>query len=282
MILHVQADPTADASVSLFLQQGVEKMNKIMTPEFFESSPALKSMHAQCVKNVEIKESSIPGAGLGLFAKKNIKSGTIISFYPAHALGVDGEDQSTFSCRSPDEEYFQTHPSAASSYLHCTDQPLFKRTSLLAQLSEELKDIPLYLDVNPDRDIVGAWASQMINDGATVESNSEKGVLEYYQKSGSKRNCIHIPWGPSPVMATVTTKKVKKGQEFYTSYGGTYWLGVWLNIHGEEGVGITDEIQIKIQETATELLRSMQSVSVIYAKQAEALEAEVAKLEASS
>ena len=265
-------------SESDFLLQNVETMNRIMTTKFFESSPALKSMHSQCVKNVEIRESSIPGAGLGLFATKNIKSGTIVSFYPAHSLGVDGGDQLRFSCLPSDETYFQEHPSTASSYLHCTDQPLFKRTSLLTRLSEDLKDVPLYLDVNPEREIVGAWVSQMINDGATVESNTEKGVLDYYQTSGAKRNCIHIPWGPSPVMATVTTKKIKKGEELFTTYGGTYWLGVWLDIHGEEGVDITESIQTKIQETATELLKSMQSVSVVYASQAEAMEAEVAKL----
>lgn len=273
-----QANPAVEISESNFLLQNVETMNTIMTTEFFETSPVLKRMHSQCVKSVEIRESSIPGAGLGLFATKNIKSGTIVSFYPAHSLGVDGGDQLRFSCLPLDEAYFKEHPSTASSYLHCTDQPLFKRTSLLTQLSEDLKDVPLYLDVNPERDIVGAWVSQMINDGATVESNTEKGVLDYYQTSGAKRNCIHIPWGPSPVMATVTTKKVKKGEELFTTYGGTYWLGVWLDIHGEEGVGITDAIQSKIQETATELLKSMQSVSVVYATQAESMETEVAKL----
>jgi hypothetical protein len=118
----------------------------------------------------------------------------------------------------------------------------------------------------------------MINDGAVVESNSEKGVLDYYQETGRKKNCIHIPWGPSPIMATVTTKKVKKGEEFFTSYGGTYWLGVLLDVHGEQGVRITPEIQTKIQETATDLLKSMQAVSVVYAKQAEAMEVEFGKL----
>ena len=278
--LKSQADPVETLSESAFLLHNVEKMNRIMTTDFFEANLQLKRLFSQCMKCVEIRESSIAGAGLGLFATKNIKSGTIISFYPAHSLGVDGGDQLRFSCLPSDEKYFQEHPSTASSYLHCTDQPLFKRISVLTQLSEDLKDVPLYLDVNPEREIVGAWVSQMINDGAAVESNSEEGVLDYYQASGKKRNCIHIPWGPSPIMATVTTKKVKKGEELFTTYGGTYWLGVWLDIHGEEGVGITDSIQEKIKETATELLKCMQSVSVVYAAQAESMEAEVAKLDA--
>jgi len=263
-------------TISAVLPQGLEKMKRVMTPEFFESSTSLKSLYAQSVKSVEIKESSIPGAGLGLFARKNIKANTIISFYPAHALGVDVVEGAGFICDESDQEYFQKHPSSKSSYLHCTDQPIFKRQSLIQQAG--LEDTPLYLDVNPNRPIVDAWVSQMINDGATVQSNTEEGVLEYYQATKQAKNCIHIPFGPSPIMATVTTRKVKKGQEFLTSYGATYWLGVLLDVHGEEGVGVTNKIQAQIQETAVDLSRSMQSVSVVYANQLEVLQAEFDKL----
>jgi len=233
-------------------------------------------MYTKMIKNIEIKESSIPGAGLGLFAKKPIKANTIVSFYPAHALGLDVDGQQKFVCSQEDQEYFQKHPSSKSSYLHCTDQPLFKRPSFLSKI---VNDEPIYLDVNPDRPIVDGWASQMINDGAKITANTEEGVLAYYQASKREKNCIHIPFGPSPIMATVTTKKVKKGQELLTTYGGTYWLGVWLDIHGEEGVGITNAIQTEIKETATDLVKSMQSVSVVYGNQLEALQSEFDKIQ---
>lgn len=262
-----------DTTLTEGLQKIVKKMNVAMTPDFFESSPSLKTLYSNCVKLVEVKESSIAGAGLGLFAKKNIKAGTIVSFYPAHALGVEMETgesncSSTFSFLDSDRTYFQDHPCTASCYLHCTDQALFKRSSILLDIAQGLEDVPLYLDVNPRRPIVPAWVSQFINDGATVESNNEEGVLDYYKGTKSKKNCIHIPWGPSPVMATVATKKIKKGEELFTSYGGTYWLGVLLDVRGEEGVGITTKIQKEIKDTATDLLKSMQTVSVVYENQA--------------
>lgn len=263
-------------TVAAVLHEGLEKMERVMTSAFFESSTSLKSLYTQCGKTIEIKESFIPDAGLGLFARKNIKANTIISFYPAHALGVDVEEGEGFISNASDQEYFQSHPSFKSSYLHCTDQPIFKRPSLLQQAG--LEDVPLYLDVNPNRPIVGAWVSQMINDGATVQSNTEAGVLDYYQATKLAKNCIHIPFGPSPIMATVTTRKVKKGEEFLTSYGATYWLGVLLDVHGEEGVGVTPKVQARIQETAVDLTKSMESASLIYANQLEALQAEFEKL----
>jgi hypothetical protein len=250
-------------------------MNQVMTTEFFESSPVLSALHSQCVQRSEIKESSIPGAGRGLFAKNNIQKGTIVSFYPAHALGIDdGLSPPLFRSLPHDEEYFQQHPCSESSYLHCTDQPLFQRTSILSPVVT----VPLYLDVNPNRDRVGAWVSHLINDGAVVQSNSVRGILDYYHESGSKKNCIHIPWGPSPVMATVTTKKVKKGEELLTSYGGTYWLGVLLNVRGEEGIEIVPEIQQKINDSAKDLVNSMKAVSKLYAEQEMAFRTEFDKV----
>lgn len=250
------------------LTESVEWMNHhVMTEAFFDASPILSTMQAQCVQRIEIKESAIPGAGRGLFAKTNLQKGTIISFYPAHALGID---DGQFCYLPQDQDYFTTHPCSESSYLHCTDQPLFQRESIVHPVLPT-NTVPLYLDVNPQRDIVGAWASHMINDGAVVQSNSIQGVLDYYRESGKMKNCIHIPWGPSPIMATVTTKKVKKGQELLTSYGGTYWLGVLLQVRGEEGIDITPEIQDKIKESAMDLVNSMKTVSQLYAEQEAAM-----------
>jgi len=271
---------SVDTTLTDGLEKYVKKMDRAMTHEFYESSSSLKTLFLNCAKSVEIKKSLIKGAGNGLFAKKNIKAGTIISFYPVHALGVETGDnsESLFTYLNSDQEYFQNHPSTSSCYLHCTDQPIFKRSSIVHEIAQELKDTPLYLDVNPNRKIISPWVSQFINDGALVECNSERAVLDYYKATKSKKNCIHIPWGPSPIIVSVTTKKVKKGEEFFTSYGSTYWLGVCLDIHGEEGVGMTTEIQKQIQGTASDLIKSMEMVSVLYASQRGSFQLEFDKI----
>lgn len=249
-------------------------MDKLMDPNFLNECGVgtLKQLNSQIIKSLEVKESSIPGAGLGVFATKNIKAGSIVSFYPAHTLGVEHEDEFLFvSNDDANREHFQRNPPDASAYLHATDQPIFNRRSVLADVAPELKDAPVYLDVNPDRQPVSpAWVSHYINDGATMKENSVAGVEEYYRNSQTKKNCIHIPFGPSPIVATVATKKIKRGDELFTSYGCVYWIGV--QYRDEEGAPMTAQIQQQIKDSAQDLFAAMKSASTRYANAIEALE----------
>ena len=47
----------------------------------------LEQMMQTCRDSVEISDSTIPGAGRGLFASRDIAKGTIIALYPIHSLG---------------------------------------------------------------------------------------------------------------------------------------------------------------------------------------------------
>jgi SET domain len=283
-------------SVHECLQRGLANMNSVMAPDFFFQSPVLKQFYTKLVKAIEVRESQIPGAGRGLFAKKAIKANTIVSFYPAHALGIDSDrhfvvasptssaqqldgrgDMGVHDIQDDDATYFAKHFSSDSEYLHCTDQPVFGRPSLIADVSND----PLYLDVNPYRPVADGWQSHLINDGATIQrsrlhdSDREGAVLDYYRESKRAKNCIHIPFGPSPIMATVTTRRVAAGDELLTSYGGTYWLGA---VSGEHAVEITPAIQAEINESAQDLFRSMKVVSVLYTNQLVALHSAFSEL----
>jgi hypothetical protein len=139
----------------------------------------------------------------------------------------------------------------------------------------------LYIDVNPQRPLVPGWMSHLVNDGATVLFNTEQGVLDYYSASRTAKNCVHVPFGPAPILATVTTRKVKKGEELLTTYGCTYWLDALLKKehhhqqqqqHDQDvllctttiattiGTDITDAIQEQATETARDILKCMQGV----------------------
>jgi hypothetical protein len=232
----------------------------MMSEDCLAYSPVLKQMMSKIDKQVEVKPSSIPGAGQGLFARKPIKANSIVGFYPCHALGVEGL---FVSSNQEDEDYFRANPSARSDYLHCTDQPLFKRDSLLYGSDE-----PVYLDVNPNRRIATpGWVSHFINDGARVEEASEDGVLEYYENAKTTNNCIHIPFGPSPILATISTKKIKKQEELFTTYGGVYWLGNSFPDEQSRTVDITPRIQAQIQATARTLVASMETANTLYQNQ---------------
>lgn len=268
----IPAEATTAASLESPLLGALGKMNQVMTADFFMSQPSLKQLHGKSTKSIAVKDSSIKGAGKGLFATKNIQRGSIVSFYPAHSLGIElGESQMWVSTNDSDKEYFSKNPPGSSSYLHATDQPIFNRPSILADISPELKDVPIYLDANPNREVDPLWVSQYINDGAIVTSNDEMGVSQYYEQSKRKKNCIHIPFGPSPIMATVATRKIKKGEELFTSYGCVYWLGVMFSDEEGSGPDLTGQIQQQIKESALDLFEAMKIVSTMCGNQLEEL-----------
>lgn len=295
------------------LLKGLRQMNiamhKSTSDTVFKSTPSLHRLRKQVQQLTMIDQSSLgEHAGLGLFATKNIKAGTIIGLYPAHALGYElvvpaaGDandnlrDLSLFLAQNEiDETYFsEQQPHNNSPYLHATDQPIFQRPSMLAPLFDQnngnvgMVPPPLYLDVNPNRnsELDEIWTSHYINDGSsllehtksvgTSSSSIEDGIEQYYLQSTQAKNCIHIPFGPSPVLATITTKKVKKGQELFTSYGVVYWLGaIGTNDDDDDGAsnapGMTEKIQSQIVQSARDLRQAMEEAKRGYAAEMEDL-----------
>lgn len=267
----------ADA-LSRGLERGLERMDRIMTEDFFLATPSLRRMRTTIAKSVAIRPSSIAGAGDGLFATKNLRAGTVVSFYPAHCLGAELGGGEVWATSNGDREYFAQNNHASSVFLHATDQPVFGRPSVLeaAGAGEAMSKVAVYLDVNPNRDVDSAWVSQYINDGATIEKGTAEGVTGYYRESKARKNCIHAPFGPSPIMATVATRKIKKGEELFTSYGCVYWLGALETKGGlEDAPGMTGLIQSQIRESAEDLFRCMKSVKTTYGTEIDVLEAAI-------
>lgn len=254
---------------------------------------------------VEQRESMIPGAGFGLFATQSIQAGTVVSYYPVHRIGVEYEEleephstgttttsttgtATAMTLNEDDETYFSMLHNTVnqSNYLHflmgrrplATPDETTTTTTTVPSNDCCFQGGLLYIDVNPQRPLVSGWMSHLVNDGAIVNSNTEQGVLDYYAASNRVKNCVHVPFGPSPILATVTTRKVKKGQELLTTYGCTYWLDalrlpltVSNDVAGTASsptatcstpTDITDAIQVQVTETARDILTCMQGVVV--------------------
>jgi len=240
----------------------------------------MKDFQKRIKKVVSCRESSIVGAGKGLFATKNIKVGTIIGFYPVHGIGVDfNDDTSSPICLGitpADQEYFDKNENENETKNETSNYIQYLIGSRRVGKSDFGPDAQLFVDINPDRieknhhdsdgSINNCWVSHYINDGATVAANSEVGMLDYYSESNSKKNCVHIPFGPSPIIATVTTRQVKKGEELLTSYGCMYWAACIINENEEESiVDITDAVQIQAKQTAQDIFTAWKNSQTTHA-----------------
>ena len=262
-------DTTDDRLVDI--RNALEKMSKLSQSK--DESHSMQTFETRIRKVISSGESSIPGAGRGLFATKNIKKGTVIGFFPVDGIGVEFDDGSSICCglTPEDQTYFDNTPK--SNYL----LNLFGSRRLgTADFGE---DAQLFIDVNPGRtsDASTPWNGHLVNDGATVLENSEQGMLDYYAASQRRKNCVNIPFGPSPLLAVVTTKKVKKGEELFTTYGCLYWMEYILK-PDEEVADVTEAVQLQARETAQDLFDAMKDAQVTYAKQQAEIEESFAQM----
>jgi hypothetical protein len=270
------------------------------------SSVALLGFGKQMSDAVEARESSILNAGRGLFARQNIKTGTIVSLYPVHCLGVDGaqeDDESSPALRcymdQLDEQYFerqQEHGKAGAYLQFLMGSRSLLNTNVNGPL---LRGRPLFVDVNPQRTTgrpinyhnatttttttaspssssSNCFLAHLVNDGSVVREASEQGLLDYYTSSRQRKNCVFIPFGPAPVLALVTTCDVPRGEELLTSYGANYWMERLAQdgdaAGGDENIDIiTDQVLALVRESARDILVSMRAAHATYDHQQDAL-----------
>jgi hypothetical protein len=261
------------------------KMERVMDPEsssiIYESHPILQSFQKYHEQTVEARPSSVPGAGTGLFATKKIPAGKIVSLYPVHCLGMDIDDDLIYiSSNEEDQKHFDSdcHDSSCSYLQYLMgSRPLNSadgRSSGSDDASSMIGKYPLFVDINPNRTAPPGWSGHLVNDGAIVKENSEIGIMEYYRESQQARNCVHIPFGPSPMIAVVTTRKVQKGEELFTTYGCSYWLQALLDSaqNDEECTDITDQVHTEVRESAREIFVAMQKAAQSYSAEAAAFQ----------
>ncbi|KAL3792273.1 hypothetical protein ACHAW5_001099 [Stephanodiscus triporus] len=226
---------------------------------------------------VEVRESSIPGAGLGLFARSSIRSGTIITFYPVHSIGiVDAVDGGvTRVCMDAGTGRTYERPDDDDDDDAYLLHVLGGRPLMDADVSRDLGGRSIFVDVD-----VSNVDPRRIGDGGAIAScgfdghgaNDGGGALAYYRALRAARNCVHVPFGPSPLLALVSTRKIRRGDELLTTYGCSYWLDSLMRETGEsEETDMTESILVEAREVAMDILKGMRSAAATHASEAEEL-----------
>ncbi len=161
---------------------------------------------------VEIKPSSITNAGNGVFTTRKIAKGEYLTQYSGRIVRHDMTN-SEYSQRLPDGRILVGDPHSQDPHL----------------------------------------AGQLINDANMIEFDDveslRQNTLRYIQESPEKANTC-MEWNPElQTLFAVATRKIKKGEELFCSYGISYWLKRPLQ----------DAVNMRMLETAIDLENTLLS-----------------------
>lgn len=177
--------------------------------------------------------STIPGAGRGLFASRDIAGGDVVTCYPGDALLFappdDGHDEEE---DGPDEiVVWAEHVNAPDRW---DDDEVFDGN---AETGRPLTDYAFEMCGSysvlalPALDADPAYSGHFSNDGAGhhaydaggAGAGVEEGIAAYVRESLGLSNAVHMPVEDCHV-ATVATRDIVAGEEIFVTYGPDYWL----------------------------------------------------------
>ena len=80
-----------------------------------------------------------------------------------------------------------------------------------------------------------------------------------------------VPFGPSPLVAVVTTRDIDENEELLTSYGASYWLDMLPSSPDDNEDCITDEVMKEVRALAMDLFEVSGSIAVKNSKNSQIL-----------
>lgn len=159
-----------------------------------------------------VAPSTIPQAGLGLFASRDVARDEVITLYPGDALLKWGKDVGDFS--GDVGVMFGNHITDRDASRVSTDEA--RGYELKIRTGHSLVADPLLAD-DP------AYLGHMINDGSALLSKKHAARTQYSKDTYDCHNAaFEVMEGCH--FATIATKNVSKGEEMFVSYGESYWL----------------------------------------------------------
>lgn len=163
--------------------------------------------HNEMSQRVRAAPSSTHGTGL--FARQDLASGTVTTFYPVHALGM-GANRLEFE----DGRISKDHDEMRSCVVDIWHKSLRKWAP------------DMWIDADPSRCVDG-WLGHLANDAASCAAGADEAqILDYYSECARSTNAVMVPYGHgcAPLMCVVTTRDVREGDELLISYGHNYWI----------------------------------------------------------
>lgn len=159
--------------------------------------------------NVVIKESNIHGKGV--FAKKDIKKGEIITLYPGDVAiylpeGNNGDKTLSYNFFS---DRMASKAEEGKNYLDLSKYSYSIDTKHIISGCPDFVDNPSYL-------------GHMINDRFVCDYDKITPEI-YLELSMKKTNSMFVPIADNIQVAIVARRDIKAGEEIFISYGVQYW-----------------------------------------------------------
>ena len=163
----------------------------------------IKNIIPKGLNNACIKASPIHGNGV--FARRRIEKGTIITMYPCDAFILNLKGRGDLHAKANGENMLHTEAALLSAYSATLD----------------LTGVSICGD--PDK-YSNAACGHLINDGSSLlkdDFNSDD-IIKYITESTAVSNCYFISLAGA-ALAVVASKTINRGDEILTSYGAAFW-----------------------------------------------------------
>jgi hypothetical protein len=194
--------------------------------------------------------STIPDAGNGLFAGRDIEEGELITLYPGDAVLLQG----------PTKKEDDDSPVVTGVMFGSHVQGADRNTSRVATHDARGYE----MEINQYTTIVGdplvkgvsntaAYLGHFVNDGACLQAFDADSRALYSQTTALKCNAAHYVMEGAH-MGTVALRAIPKGDEIFCSYEEGYWLSRSDSTLATNKQGVL--VEIKAAVAASELTES--------------------------
>mmetsp|Transcript_42901 Transcript_42901/g.130551 ORF Transcript_42901/g.130551 Transcript_42901/m.130551 type:complete len:313 (-) Transcript_42901:18-956(-) len=201
------------------------------------------------LKKTRLDESTLAGAGRGLFATKHISKGGVITCYPGDAL-LCATPCSSEEGDEYEEESLDFHDDWVEENVlwgsHVSEAHRIEEDAVFDGIegADRSETIPPLTDYAvavcntysvmgmPSLDTDPAYYGHFANDGAghfaTKKAyggaSAEEGIAAYVLESVEASNAMHQSVKGGLHMVTVATKDIQEGEEILVTYGPDYWM----------------------------------------------------------